>query len=465
MRASKKDGIQLIIKLVAIGLILLFLFNEVGYLLDGASRCYPTGKTAEETDVVLIGSSHIYCDIIPQKLYDDYGITAYDVAPAEPGIKASYYAMKEVINSVQPQVIVVELLMMYENSVESDNMNFKTNLVHEMSLFSPVHYEAAIDCEESYEIGYDYYFDILRAHTNYNDLTKDNFDKLSGTDLKAEQLGYKSTGKHKKAKDSKPYNYGDQPSAGYEPIAENVEYLDKMMALASSKGVNVVFLLSPDSRADHYDAFKWVDAHVQESGYRIYDFNTVEERETIEFDLETDMADTNHLNDSGALKYTEEIGSRLTSLFDLEDHRGQAGYEAWNSHQYNYESVMSAAKLSDTDNLADYLDLLAQLNTDYVITICAREQVEALSRTGVIDTGVEVLNGNAVQYDEKSICTNINTDKYDLNLGEEEEPITISINNKSKYSDEDAIACILVYCSRTNEVVDSRSIGSDGEFM
>lgn len=457
----RKDVVKLLVKIIAFGIILLALFDSMGYLLEGSSRCYPMGRTARETDVIFLGSSHIYCNVIPQKLYDDFGITAWNVAPAEPGIKATYYALKEVNRIAKPKVVVVEPMMLYWDVVKENNLNMKTNFLHEMSLFSPIHYLAAFDCEKSYNIGIEYYFNILRAHTNYNKLRKENFDAFLGKDKKYIQLGYLRRDNRKKTSLDDVYSMGDLPKKGFEPDSENVQYLNKMMEYAAEENLNLIFLLAPDTRVSTHETFKWIDMYVNNHGFGIYDFNTKESMAAIDFDVNKDMADTNHLNDRGAVKFTEEIGNRIKNLYELPDHRGENGYRAWNEHQYNYQSEMIANKLNAENDVNNYSKNVNKLNEDYIVILCSKEEINATSNAGIA-AGVTVLNGEKHYYNQERIRANIKTNIIESCI--DEGTLKISINNKDEIKEKDAAAIIVVYSCMNNEIVDKKKIDSRGDF-
>ena len=449
------------LKVIVFAFFLIVIFDSAGYLLQDASRAYPKGKDARETDVAFIGSSHVYCNIIPQKIYDDHGFTCWDIAPSEPGIENTFYAVKEVNERIKPDVIVVELLMMAWDSATEEEYNFQTNLIHEMPLFSYNHLKGALDGSDKYKIDLEYYYNILRSHTNYEDLTRTDFLYWEGKDSKYTQLGYKSRrGNAVKVNEGEiTYSDSDLPSEGYEPIASNKEYLEKILDYASEKDLNMFFVLTPDKRTEFYDCFKWTGNYIRSRGFQIYDFNTDAGKLLMSYDFNTDMADTNHLNDSGAIKLTDTIGRILSENYELKDHREDNGYKAWNKHRYNYLYRMKAAMLDDVDSIEQYISIAADLGNDFITIMAAAPDSDALAEYGINAGELLLINGDHIS---SGTSLEENIEGYPI-ISDCQEGINIKIDNNVIY-DGDEKAAIIVFDILNDKVTDKILIKDTGDF-
>ena len=60
-------------------------------------------------DVVMMGTSHIHCNVNTALLWEKYGIAAYDYSGAEQPLWMTYYYLRELYKYQKPKVIVLDL--------------------------------------------------------------------------------------------------------------------------------------------------------------------------------------------------------------------------------------------------------------------------------------------------------------------------------------------------------------------
>ena len=63
----------------------------------------------DSVDIVFVGSSHQFCSISPEILYDEYGIESFMLATSAQTVPMSYYAAMEAIELQNPEMIVFEV--------------------------------------------------------------------------------------------------------------------------------------------------------------------------------------------------------------------------------------------------------------------------------------------------------------------------------------------------------------------
>ena len=63
----------------------------------------------DSIEIVFIGSSHQFCSISPEILYDEYGIESFMLATSAQTVPMSYYAAMEAIELQNPRLIVFEV--------------------------------------------------------------------------------------------------------------------------------------------------------------------------------------------------------------------------------------------------------------------------------------------------------------------------------------------------------------------
>ena len=80
------------------------------------TKAYDAGKLAgfyneeEHTiDVLICSTSHISKSILPMELYEDYGITSYNLSTSTQPIEATYYILAEALKTQSPEVFIMML--------------------------------------------------------------------------------------------------------------------------------------------------------------------------------------------------------------------------------------------------------------------------------------------------------------------------------------------------------------------
>lgn len=83
-----------------------FVFRNKEY--EGAQDKF-AGWNPEHADIVFIGTSHQFCTIDPDLLYNEYGIESFMLATSAQTVPMSYYAAMEAIELKHPDTIVFEI--------------------------------------------------------------------------------------------------------------------------------------------------------------------------------------------------------------------------------------------------------------------------------------------------------------------------------------------------------------------
>ncbi|MCR5000599.1 MAG: hypothetical protein K6A71_02245, partial [Lachnospiraceae bacterium] len=77
---------------------------------DGIEQIQSYYKQPEGTvDALFVGSSHIFCHVNTGVLWDEYGISGFDLAGAEQPYWNSYYYIQEALKTQKPKVIVLDI--------------------------------------------------------------------------------------------------------------------------------------------------------------------------------------------------------------------------------------------------------------------------------------------------------------------------------------------------------------------
>lgn len=136
----------------------------------------------DSMDVLLFGSSHMYCTISPLVLWEETGLRSYVLATQQQPLAASYYYMKESLELQKPRVLVLEVSMaphgpdsIAEGTVRDclDPLPWSRNKLELIKQLVP-------EGERS-----SYYFNFLKYHSRWKELSARDLDfsYLGGRDL------------------------------------------------------------------------------------------------------------------------------------------------------------------------------------------------------------------------------------------------------------------------------------------
>lgn len=287
----------------------------------------------DSIDVIGLGSSHMYCSLIPNVLWRDYSINAYVFSTQEQPIVASYYYLKEVLKTQTPKIVFLETHMFniwdkYEyndglagNAIES--LKWSCNKIALINELVPA------------EFRQEYYIPLLKYHDKW--ITKDfvkpyrgQLDPYRGYVFLSEQ--------------------GEAPNISAEFDTEEItvnqkdmEYIYRFIKLAKEENLELVFVNAP---AEHnqriYQSQKILEKIANENEIKYIDGNKIVDN--INIDVETDFYDTGHMNVYGAEKFTKFLGRYIENNFVLEKEYSKSTKEKLNEDLEKYEEKKKSVK-------------------------------------------------------------------------------------------------------------------------
>ena len=111
---ENKKLVNIVKAIIILGVFLSALFTiDKVFLLkseDGIEQIKSYYKQPEASvDALFVGSSHIFCHVNTGVLWDEYGISGFNLAGAEQPFWNSYYYIKEALKTQTPKIIVLEI--------------------------------------------------------------------------------------------------------------------------------------------------------------------------------------------------------------------------------------------------------------------------------------------------------------------------------------------------------------------
>lgn len=317
MKKKGKSILSIVFVLVIfyIAFVLISMILQPKYMIDLEEGSFISQyyREAGHHDVIFLGDCEVYANYSPMELYRDYGITAYIRGTPQQLVWMSYYVAEETFRYETPRVLVFNVNAMRYSEPVSEAYNRLT--IDQMRWsYSKVGIILASATEEEQFLSY--VFPILRYHSRFDKLTKEDFTYLfrvrdntfNGFQLHTEVVPAGSLPVKKVLTD---YQFGD--------IC--YEYLDKLRLLCEENGTELILIKAPSLYPYWYEEYdEQIREYAAEYGLSFYNF--VEKSEEIGLDFSEDTYDGGyHLNLSGAAKLSQYFGNILTKEHGLADHR------------------------------------------------------------------------------------------------------------------------------------------------
>lgn len=283
-----------------------------------------------EHDVVFIGDCEVYENFSPAVLWQEYGINSYIRGSAQQLIWQSYYLLEDTLRYETPKVIVFNVLSLKYNEPQKEAYNRMTLEGMKWSLSKVKSIQASMTDSEHF---LDYVFPILRYHSRWSDLDKEDVEYLFHS-KRVSHNGYYMRVDVKPAENVP----AGQPLADYSFGENAMSYLDKMTELCEEKGIQLVLIKAPSLYPYWYDEWEeQVEAYAEEHGLLYVNFLELTEEAGIDFSKDTYDAGL-HMNLSGAEKLSRYFGQILTEETAVTDRRDEPALcEAWEKKLAEYE--------------------------------------------------------------------------------------------------------------------------------
>lgn len=385
-------------------------------------------------DAIFLGSSKFYRQVDTGLLWDDYGISAYDLGAAEATTWNSYYWLKEALKTQHPKVILYEASEPafipdeeYQNNERAMTNNYGIkwgeNRIRQLYLNTP-----------DYDTFRHLLFPLDSMHSRYSEITKEDFVN------KKDSISYKGF-KYKNGSDDILLEDVSNVTERVPLSEKQEEYLVKMMELSKQEDIPFVAMVAPVAvYSDEQKILNYIEDLCNENGVRYYDCNRV--LDEIGIDLVDDFAERTHMNFVGSEKYAKFLGKFLTEEYDLTDHRGDADYSSWEDAALVDRHNRLANKLGKAN---DFNEAVALLNDQNYVSFV----VDDKSQLFVSDGGIVVASSNG---DEPFEYVLENEDKTML-LRKEEDIITLNIGVDFEKTLENPNKYIIVYDRALEKVV------------
>lgn len=314
-------------------------------------------------DVAIIGSSVVAAAIDPYQLYEEQGISAYNMGVMQQPMVGTYFWLKEIQTTQKPKVVVVEVKTAGRVSDKNEADSRKS---YDYMQWGKAKLQYAIEycnTNEDAEL-FEYLFPFGKYHTRWSEISEEDYDFVSGNDDSLTRGFVTLTTKSRVEFDG--IKTDTDKEAEYN--ATNADYLKRIIEECQNNDMGVVLVKTPDSswKASKYNHVKEI---AEEYKVDYIDFNAKDMMNRLNIDYAKDSADSVHLNIDGAKKITEYMGKYLKEKYELSDYRTKEGSikdeldKGLKTYKYAYED----AKLCMENNVDAYLEKLKEGNYGIVV--------------------------------------------------------------------------------------------------
>ena len=279
-------------------------------------------KSTVPYDVLFFGSSHMHEGIDPIYLWENYGISSYNLASSGESIQMTYYVMREAFRHSVPKAVVIDSFKIMD---KEDAINAEYAFVHESIDALPLNknkLEAVNYASRFFDGGRMAFLSNLYAyHSRYNELNKEDFirdhTRDKGAYIMTEIVKAEAPDPDSYIEDTTEFKGGD-----------GVRYYEKIIALCREKGVVPILVNIPANKGNYTEeSQKRVNTlmkYTEEKGGMSINFLPL--LDEIGIDYDRDFGDASHLNFMGAEKTADYIASFLKDRLGFTDHRQEDAY-------------------------------------------------------------------------------------------------------------------------------------------
>lgn len=323
-------------------------FFAIGFLLFGAFsyilrpvdpvffREKFTGFYGEEKDslnVISIGGSSVYRYINSPRLWENYGITSYNLSTPGQSIYVIENLMEEALKTQSPDLFIIETRK-FVRTADGDAPENRLRLVTDNMKFSLNRLDLINNTVPDLKDRVSYYFDIINYHSNWEHISREAIS-YAGNETKAFMKGWSNVSAHQAIK-KKDYSRLMETA----PISQEAEKaLISLLEYCRGKNLPVLFVAMPyEITKRHTRKNNYMAPIIESYGYTFLDCNNYYDE--IGLDFSSDFYNTYHTNAKGALKCTDFIGNYITEHFNMKPVNQPKVKEEWekasmlNTRQY-----------------------------------------------------------------------------------------------------------------------------------
>lgn len=345
-------GFTLLLIIILYGVNSVFKIKEP-YGIYAMENYYKQDKNS--VDVLILGSSHAFENINTGTLWEKYGIASYVLGGSIQPLWNTYYYLKEALKTQTPKLIVLEGFATTLTDEYSDDGRIVLNtygLKWSLDKIRSLLVSAPSDKWDEFILEY------VQYHNRYAELTDSDFLPNQNNRLYDNWKGFGCN----TLTCSFEYHDVSQITDSLPLYNKSEDYYRKTIELAQNHNIPIIVIISPYAGISATDQKKFNTAAQIAKEYDVPFKNFNLEVSEIGLNYATDAADDSHLNHYGNPKYSDYLGSYLSSNFALPDRRTDDNYSSWEKNAEYIQQIISNQKLKESGSFEDFCTKLNNPN-------------------------------------------------------------------------------------------------------
>lgn len=307
-----KKIIKKIISIVLLTILSLFMFDRLSLLFVRKGNGYGTDvlnfyKQKENSiDIIGLGSSHTYTSLNPEIFYINSQLKLYNFATQQQPTWVTYHYLVEALKYQKPKYVIFDVHMpVVENS------NFASESVNRDALdkmrMSKNKISAINASVEKWEDRYSYYVNIIKYHSRYKELTKNDFATafLGRTVDNSGYIGLKNEN----------YIFNDNLYTDdiYKINEKSEIYIKKIIYLCKKNNINLIMIKTPCSYDKiEIEKLNYIEKIAEENN--VLFLNYIKNINNLKLDYSIDFYDSGHLSVTGSKKISLDILNNINNM-------------------------------------------------------------------------------------------------------------------------------------------------------
>ena len=308
---------------------------------ESFEKNYDFYTDTESCDVFFLGSSHTVMGVLPMELWNEYGITSYNLANNGQWCAGDYWVLKNALDQKTPKLVVLDAYAVFADEKYAEG---HMDYLHESFDAIPLSknkISAVLDMFPE-ENQMEFIFPFATYHNRWESMDITYFQRENSC----------QKGAYENASTKNPVAIPSEQLPLIPVTQANTtetiskEYLRKSIELCQKKSIPVLLMVTPFN-ADE-DMQEWIN-----SVYGIakeYDVAFINGLQENVINTYSDLWDAGHLNSSGARKWTSFMGDYIVKNYDISDKRNDAAFASWNEDYVTYRHYVTT-QLGETDSL------------------------------------------------------------------------------------------------------------------
>ncbi len=272
-------------------------------------------------DIMVLGSSHAYCNIIPAGIYEKTGYTVYNLTAPCLTMPLAYYYLKEGLKTQSPKVVMLEATGFFFNRYMGHAkssigyMPWGTNRL------------GAIFTSAEKEERAGLLFPMFNYHDRWDEFKFSDFFKARPDQIVDINAGYTYLNTMApQVRAERVFEYTD------DDIALQQQYLKKIISLCTDYDIKLEIIITPAASYVTDSDKQYLTDVIWDTPF--CDFN--DDFDKLGLDLSRDFYDARHLNVYGAVKFTNTFADYINEHYTFEK-RQNVG-DVWRSRVEKFNS-------------------------------------------------------------------------------------------------------------------------------